>query len=157
MPLQFVIDGYNIIRHIQFTSIPKKHKDQRQALLEIIKNKRLTGSKNNKVTIVFDGYAKERQSLVLPENFNLVFSAEETADERIKKMLQKTDGPKNVVVVSDDREIRFFTKSAGCHALAVEEFLEKAQARPLKEPDKPELSYTQAHRINEELKKIWLK
>jgi len=75
-------------------------------------------------------------------------------------MVEKADNPKNVVVVSDDKEITFFAKSCGAKVLNIQEFINRGKKlinlqRP--EPLKPELSYTQMHKINQELRRIWLK
>jgi predicted RNA-binding protein with PIN domain len=76
-------------------------------------------------------------------------------------MAEASADHKNIVVVSDDKEIKFFIRSLGSKVMSIEEFMqtkEKArEALKQKELIKPELNYTQVHQINEELKKIWLK
>lgn len=64
------------------------------------------------------------------------------------------------MVVSDDKEIRFFAKGLGARVMGVEEFLEPGIAAPRRtasEHAKPELGQSEVRRINEELKRIWLK
>ncbi|MBM3250334.1 MAG: NYN domain-containing protein, partial [Candidatus Omnitrophica bacterium] len=58
MSLQYVIDGYNIINHPQFSRTQKSPEDPVGSLLWLIRSKRLTGSAKNKVIVVFDGYPK---------------------------------------------------------------------------------------------------
>ncbi len=88
----------------------------------------------------------------------VIFSRVESADERIKKLLELIPNPKNVVVVSDDKEIIFFAKSCGAKSQSVEGFLsfqDKERSARAGAPV-PEITYTQMHKINEELKKLWL-
>ena len=160
MPLQFIIDGYNIIHNVRFTPL-KKIKDQRLALLELIRSKRLSGSPKNKVAVVFDGYPHPGQPDYAAIGFAVIFAGEESADERIKRLADKAPDPKNTMVVSDDKEVVFYARAAGCRVLGVKEFLPDEKAAALlskkKELTKAELNYSQMHKINEELKKLWLK
>jgi predicted RNA-binding protein with PIN domain len=168
MPLQYIIDGYNIINHPSFSNLHKKIKDSRFALLEFIKHKRLCGSSKNSITVVFDGYPKYTAEKTDTAGINVIFSRQDSADERIKRMVENSGDFKNIVVVSDDKEIRFFVKSVGAKAKGVEEFVNPAnlaQARikrkgRLKDEGDIvglELTFSQRHKINEELRKIWLK
>lgn len=160
MSLQFIIDAYNIINHptyIQHTT--KKIKDSRIALLEFIKTNRLCGSPKNKITVVFDGYsdvAGLRQNLGA---LDVVFSKDKTADHKINKLIEESRDLKNIIVVSDDREIGFFAKAKGCGWMGVEEFINPVSLRRQKEKNcpKPELNYSQVKAINDELRKIWLR
>lgn len=88
----------------------------------------------------------------------VVFSRSESADRRIKKLIELIPNPKNVIVVSDDKEVKFFAKSCRASTESVEDFLsaQKKLARKVARAPEAEISYTQMHKINEELKKIWL-
>ena len=163
MSLQYIIDGYNITNHTTFTQhINKKVKDQRVALLELIQRARLAGSPKNLVIVVFDGFPKAQDTFQLNnEDFaiRVIFSREESADKRIEKLIEQSGNPKNIIVVSDDKEIVFFAKALGAKAKSVEDFLlppkraQEAKGNLLE----AELSYSQMHRINEELRRLWLK
>ena len=76
-------------------------------------------------------------------------------------MVEASGNPKNVIVVSDDKEIKFFTKAIGAKVVSVEEFMgSKEKLKQKKEQEdtlKLELTYSQMHKINQELRKIWLK
>jgi len=159
MPLQYIIDAYNTINHITFTSIRKKTKDPQRALLNFLSSRRSGRTSKNKITVVFDGYPKASTQKLEETGIDIVFSKEETADARINRMVETSKSPGNIVVVSDDREIQFFIKSAGARSTGVEEFI-NPQVRPQrKEEDtiKPELNYSQISKINQELKELWLK
>jgi len=160
MSLLYIIDGYNITHHPTFTKDTfKKNKDSRVALIELIKAKRLCGSSNNKVAVVFDGYPESGWQNADTGNIHVVFSRRQSADERIKKIAELSANPKTVVVISDDKEIKFFVKAAGCRHMGVEEFISSKERSLSKKESVSEVkvTYAQMSRINEELRKIWLK
>ena len=158
MSLQYIIDGYNITNHPKFAEqIPKRFSDSRSALIQLIKTKK-SSSPRHKFWVVFDGYPGESLDNQDKGNIMVIFSKAESADERIKKLVELIPHPKNVVVVSDDKEIRLFAKSCRAKAESVEEFLsfqDKLSHKGAGAPE-PEISYTQMHKINEELRKLWL-
>jgi predicted RNA-binding protein with PIN domain len=158
MSLRYIIDGNNCLHHPDFT-YPKNTPDTRLALPVFILKHKLTGSRKNQVTFVFDGYPRTPQQGSAPaEHIEIIFSRKETADQTIKRLLEKAADVKNIIVVSDDKEIRIFTRLIGARSLSVKDFICRkdklilAQTRELK----PELTYTQMHKINQELRKIWL-
>jgi predicted RNA-binding protein with PIN domain len=161
MPLRYVIDAYNIINHTSFKSIHKKIRDPQRDLLWFVKNKRLGKKCTNKVVIVFDGYPKVGDEDLREPNIDIIFSREETADTRIKMMVESSKSPRDIVVVSDDREIQFFIKSVGARSIGVEEFVNQGagsrQHKKEEDLNKPELNYSQMSKINQELKGLWLK
>jgi len=108
--------------------------------------------------VVFDGYPSGPLDNQDKGNIMVIFSKAESADERIKKLLELIPNPKNVVVVSDDKEIKFFARSCRAKVESVEDFLDLEERASVKrsEPPEEEISYTQRHKINEELKKLWL-
>jgi len=124
----------------------------------LIKLKKLCGSLNNRVWVIFDGYQDRSTDNLDEPNFKVIYSRGESADNRIKKIIELTSNPKNVKVVSDDKEIKFFVKSCKARSVSVEEFLCVKDKLASKEAAllKPEITYSQMHKINEELKKIWL-
>jgi predicted RNA-binding protein with PIN domain len=152
MSLQYIIDGYNLINHPLFL------KKQLGVFLRI---GRLTSSSKNKVTIIFDGYPLKWP--VLEDNLpdiQVIYSLRLSADEKIKMLVEESGNRKNIVVVSDDKEIRYTVKAQGARIMGIEEFINsKQKSRSLKDKGliTPELSYSQMHKINQELRKIWLK
>jgi len=163
----FIIDGFNVVHKIPALA---HSQEPHIALINYIKHKKLSGSNRNKVMIVFDGSinndaAKERE-------FAIRFSLERSADDLIKAQVQTAAHKAQVVVVSDDREIRDFSKLSGAGIMSVAEFAHtskpldqtagarsqagKRVSRPQLSENK-EISYTTQREITEELKKIWLK
>jgi predicted RNA-binding protein with PIN domain len=159
MSLRYIIDGYNVTNHPLFAKLAnKKSKDSKHALLGLINLKKLSGSSKNKVTIVFDGY--EDRDIIFRENypeFEIIFSKNESADERIMKLAEEAANL-NTVIVSDDKQIRLFVSPIGCAVLGVEEFIDyRLKEKGNTVPQEPELNYSQKEKINQELRKIWLK
>lgn len=121
---------------------------------------RLTGSAKNKIILVFDGYPPAGGAGTFYGNTSVIFSRKINADEKIKRIVEESADRKNIVVVSDDKEIKFIVKSLGARQMGVEEFLtpeKKAPAGQEKEPGKDMLNYSQIETINKELGKLWLK
>ncbi|MFA5115282.1 MAG: NYN domain-containing protein [Candidatus Omnitrophota bacterium] len=159
MSLRFIIDGYNVIRHRSFPINITGKTTPHHALLSYIRNNRLCGSAKNRVTVVLDGFGSAGRRSPLMPAAEIIYSEEESADERIKRIVEESGNPRNLVVVSDDREIRFFVRSKGARVLKVEDFVNPRRLRIVskEEPAKPELSSEEVSFLNEELKGLWLK
>lgn len=161
MSLEFVIDGYNLIKHSQFKVFLKGNMDARCFLLNFIREKKLCGSFKNKIVVVFDGgFDSYLDSLAKAKNIRIVFSSEISADDWIKNYVAKAKevDRKNILVITDDRELRSKVLMEGAKVLNIEEFLRTkihTVKKLKKEEIKPELSYSQIQKINEELRRIW--
>lgn len=127
--------------------------------MEFIRLNICCGSRKNKVAVVFDGYPQAGGPDLSNLEINVIFSRGDTADEEIKRIIEGLKPAKNLIVVSDDNEIRYFARSAGAGMLGVEEFINKKKnlRNSNNEASDAKLTYAQMHKVNEELKKIWLK
>lgn len=156
MSLHFILDGYNIIRKIPNLS-SKKVKQAREELIRLIEEKRLTGSKRNRVTIVFDGDSDNSASKKkLPSNgVEIIFAKD--ADEKIRDIIKKGSNPKEILVITDDRELQDSVKILGANVQDLESFLEKLK-KPKIIVEDPKLEFSSKIKadITEELKRIWL-
>jgi len=122
-------------------------------------------SKHNQITIVFDGkndFNLLHGNLDNNTSIKVIFSKGESADERIKKIVQGSHNPKHIVVVTDDKEIIYFSRSVGAKTMSASEFLDKEsrqsgskQRRGTEESTKTELTYQQQETINQELRRLW--
>lgn len=157
MSLHYILDGYNIIKQLPEHNKKKLH-SSRGALISFIEAKHPQGSRKNKVTIVFDGkedvFGEDASA-----SAEIIFTKNESADDKIKRMVERAKNPKEIVVVTDDREIIFFVKYCGARSMKVKEFLSPAGPKtPIKEiDDEKHIPAEVQYHINEELKKIWLK
>lgn len=158
MSVHYLIDGYNVVRHRLFVPV-KKPRDERSALVLLLKRDGLGGSARNLMTVVFDGHPEANSIEVHDAALTVVYSRAISADEKIKNIVEASGNPKVMVVVSDDREVRFFARSAGAQVMGVEEFLTIKKTKAGKKGEDSEsfnLSYSQVEKINEELRKKWL-
>ena len=158
MSLRYVIDGYNLINNSFFIhNALRGFSDAKLALCNFIKSRKLSGVYRNPVVIVFDGYPESGMKYGSP-SIKVIFSRMISADERIRKILETASTPKNMIVVSDDKEIKSFARLFGAKALKVEDFLDAKNNSTIfkREIPETEISYTAMHKINAELRKIWL-
>ena len=160
MSLQYVIDAYNIINHPQFKPAKRKSPNIQSLLAEFVISNRLSGSRKNKVILVFDGYPPCGEAMPDEEGLICLFSRMIEADEVIKRLVEESGQPGNIIVVSDDKGIRTVVSSLRARVFSVEEFIcGKKRAGGFNCPNQDnesEISYSKMQVINEELKKKWL-
>jgi predicted RNA-binding protein with PIN domain len=149
--LQYIIDGFNLIHKIPAL---KDSSAVHQDLVNYIYKHKLSGSKNNKVMIVFDGAPNWRVRLL--SEFEIIFALDRKADDLIKERVNKIKNKSNVIVVSDDREIREYVKKAGAKSQGIADFI-KIKEPSSKDVDSKEISYPMQAQITEELRRIWIK
>ncbi len=132
----------------------------RQALLQIIEKQGLKGSPRNTVTIVFDGQMGGDDSRHA-SGIRVIFTSHESADEWIKRSVDESENPKNMVVVTDDREIRYFVRALGAGLIGTREFLQRkgSDSKKQNKNSKAEkhISYAVEDKITADMAKIWLK
>jgi predicted RNA-binding protein with PIN domain len=160
MSLHYIIDGYNVIKQVDFLT-GKKLRTGREDLVRFIERYRPHGSIRNEVTVVFDG-KPEISSPPMNSPVRVVFSTNRSADDKIKFMVEHSRNSKLIVVVSDDKEIVFYCRSLGARVLSVKAFLDNSLLSKRKtveedEEEKSELDSSAAAAITEYLKKIWIK
>jgi predicted RNA-binding protein with PIN domain len=155
MSLQYIIDAYNLINHRQFKAKPSVN--IQVSLINFLKINRLAGSKNNRIILVFDGFPPANSHLPEEEGLFCIFSRKLEADEIIKRIIEKSSQPENIVVVSDDKEVQTASRMLRARFCAVEEFLlGKRKSIVVQDPADEKLTYSQIQKINNELKKLWL-
>ena len=161
MSLQYIIDAYNLINHPAFKPIGKLALNIQQALADFIKLNKLAGSKNNTVVLIFDGYPPRAEDIPSGNGLLCMFSRAKEADELIKEIIQDSASPKNIVVVSDDKEVQLTSRFLHAQICKVEEFIcgkkdnRSATNAKLAAVDF-KLSYAKMQKINTELRKRWL-
>ncbi len=159
MSLQYIIDAYNLINHPAFKPAARPVNIQ-QGLADFVRFNKLSGSSNNRVILVFDGYPPRKEDIPQADGLICMFSRSEQADELIKRFTEESLSPRNIVVVSDDKEVQLAAKLLRAQVLSVEEFVngKKARAQNRGKAEGPDfnLSYSKMQKINAELKKKWL-
>jgi predicted RNA-binding protein with PIN domain len=146
------------------TEIPHKLEDQRLCLIRFVEVKNPQGSQTNKITIVFDGKS-DVFSPPVNSFVKVLFSSDETADDKIKRMVASSSNAKNIIVVTNDRAIQYAVKATGAKVLSVENFLKKAEGRKRGSSNVSGKSKKEVFKniprsveqeINQELKDVWL-
>ncbi|MCK5214562.1 MAG: NYN domain-containing protein [Candidatus Omnitrophica bacterium] len=162
MARHYILDGYNIIKQIPFFADVKLKKG-REALVYFLENRRPQGSRNNKVTVVFDG----KSGMGSDEQAGWVgvqFSRDESADEKIKRIVADADNNSNIIVVTDDRAIQYYVRSLGAMTIGVKAFMQKANSSNQKDGGRDKdssrlnkgISHVAENKIFEEFSGIWL-
>jgi predicted RNA-binding protein with PIN domain len=149
----------------QMSLVNLKLEDQRDKFIKLIELCHPQGNRANKVTVVFDGqpdvYSPARHSEVKE-----IFSSGETADDKIKSMVRLANIKKNIVVVTDDRDIQFAVRGEGANIMPTVEFIQKLN-KTLPKAKKPsrqgssrpvdKVTRAEEDSITKELKDVWIK
>jgi predicted RNA-binding protein with PIN domain len=128
MPLELIIDGYNLIRQSDSLSrLDAQNLEQgREALLErLVEYKKV---RNHPITVVFDGWGGFNLSSKRAKHkgITVVFTAQgQTADEWIK---QRVGEVQYGAVVTSDREIQEHAERSGVAAISSHEFERRMEA-----------------------------
>lgn len=146
--LIYLIDGFNLLHKIPAI---RDSLSPHQDLIQFIRQNRLTGSRNNRVVIAFDGHDN---GAVWEKEFRIFFSGNRIADDIIKEEITKLKNKSQVVVVSDDREVKSYAKFEGAQTLGTREFIKHKDR--VHATDEKNISCSEAIEINEELEKVWL-
>ncbi len=162
MSLHYLLDGYNIIKQTSDLSRGTLE-NQRQALIHWIEARSPQGSLKNSVTIVFDG-KEEFFGSHSSAHVKVVFSkGQQSADDLIKKAVEKYPYKKNLVVVSNDKDITLYVRALGASVLSVQQFLMLDSNKPKPSPkgqgqhtSSKYVSLTDQAKINKELERLWI-
>lgn len=156
MSLHYLLDGYNIIHQIP-KLLEYKLENQREGFIRLIQTQNFVGSVRNQITVVFDGQA-DIYGHKKYDGLGVVFSQNESADDKIKALVKSCANRKNVRVVTDDRALQYSVRALGAKTVCVKDFLSpsSAQIRENK-PGKKSIHEEVKLQINAELEDIWLK
>jgi len=158
MPLHYILDGFNIVKKSEFSKISFNFSDPKVSLINFIRYNKPCGSRRNTVTVVFDGKPdfafKDRY-----RDIQIIFGNSMCADDKIREIVEKDKNPGNIIVVSDDSDLCASVRLRGGRVMGVDSFILKGKRKDtaIARIPKVEISLTQAHRITEELRRIWLK
>ena len=171
MALHFVLDGYNMV--MRLPELFKKSEGlsfeaSREGLVNFLSRYRPQGNVRNPVTIVFDGYAAMKMSWgrLRQEGIGVLFSEEESADDRIVHVVQKLvpRGPtrsqyQEIVVITDDRELSLRVRDLEAKVVSIKEFVarivdKQKKVSAAREDKEKKLTPQEEQKITEELKKL---
>jgi hypothetical protein len=142
--------------------LEKTLEDGRAGLLRFISEGRPQGSSRNSVTVVFDG-SEDVWSIPSGAETRVLFSKGESADDLIKRLIEEAAKPRELVLVSDDRELVRFAGAYGAEVWTVVHFLRQGRKRSTPRPvqaktaDGKVISEVFRARVDREFERIWLK
>jgi len=150
----FVLDGYNITRSLEkfFRGRPD---EERTNLVEFIERHKPQGSSRNRVLIVFDGTAGRYQPPAPLGTLEVIFSQGLTADDWIKAFFDRSDRPRDVVVVTGDKTLARWVRGVHAKVLSPREFVERVSSQRSRGPSDEKEPFDDE--LTEELKRLWLK
>lgn len=159
MSLHYILDGYNIIKSEAGRELARGTlEQQRNGLVDLIRETRPQGSPANRISVVFDGRAEHpywsagyNRSHV--GEIEVIFSEGGSADDVIRTLVEERVRGIEMVVVTNDRGIRRTLGGTGTRFLSVEEFLARAgSSGRRREPGRT----AESDAITEELSRRWL-
>ena len=126
--MAIIVDGYNVLHTSRWLATPWKGTD-RQGLCRLLGQlAKLTGEK---ITVVFDALPCEPGfGRGYPLELEVIFSGHKrSADEVIIEMVQQSSGPRELTVVSSDREIRTAATRRGCKVTSAGTFVKDSSSQ----------------------------
>ncbi len=125
--MAIIVDGYNVLHTSRWLRSPWKGVD-RSELCRLLG--RLARHTSEKISVVFDAMPSE------PDvgggkalDVEVIFSGHgRTADDVIIQMVNSTTGPRDLTVVSSDRQIKAAARRRGCKTRGAGEFVKAASA-----------------------------
>lgn len=115
----YIIDGNNLIGKIKsLHQIQKKNKQQSREKL-VFKLSRYFRSGKASVSLHFDGFEKD---VIRVSGMKIIYSGSLTADEIIKREIEKSKNPKNIILVTSDSNLAEFGRVCSCQVIKSEDF-----------------------------------
>jgi predicted RNA-binding protein with PIN domain len=116
----YIIDGNNLIgKDRLLTQLQKKDKQQSREKAAFIIS-RYFGGKKATISLHFDGFKKE---IIKALNIKIIYSSNHPADLHIKREIEKSKNPRNIVLVTSDSNLMEFGRVCSCQLIKSEEFV----------------------------------
>ena len=145
-----IVDGYNVLHTSRWLRSSWRGMDRRRFCMLLAQ---LARHRSEKITVVFDALPSESDpAFAPPVSLEVIYSGHgRTADDVIIQIVNASTGPRDLTVVSSDRQIRSAAKRRGCRLIRAGEFvkdaaaeLAQAQANVHSEPDEKHKGSTRA-------------
>ena len=115
----YIIDGNNLIGKIKaLNQIHRKNKKQSTEKLAFMIGRYFSNRKAN-VSLHFDGVQAD---VIKVAGIKIIYSGHVTADEKIKNEIGKSKNPKNIILITSDRNVAEFGRVCSCQLIKSEEF-----------------------------------
>lgn len=145
----YIIDGNNLLgKDRSLSQLQKKNKQQSREKLAFILS-RYFSRKKASISLHFDGF--EREDIKVP-NLKIIYSGNYSADDNIKREIEKSKNPRNIILITSDTNLMEFGRVCSCKVIKCEEF-----SRLLKQvnTDKEEHLKSDSNVNVEEFKKLF--
>jgi predicted RNA-binding protein with PIN domain len=128
---EFLIDGNNLIHKLpQLVKVQSKDREAARSKLAFLLDRYFSGKKV-KAYLHFDGFSERsfgEGERINVSNIKIIYSSNKTADENIRKYIEKSSKRYLITVISSDRsDITGFAKVCGCKIISSEGFASKLQ------------------------------
>jgi predicted RNA-binding protein with PIN domain len=150
----------------------RRLEDGRTGLIRFIRERRPHGSGGNRVMVVFDGQENVGGFMDMDAgpcaDVHVVFTRGTSADDHIREYVEHARDPRQIICVTDDRELALACRHRGARTWSVEEFVSKgykeetaavrrSESSRRREGDGKVIPQTVAHKIDQELAALWVR
>jgi len=145
---EYIIDGNNVIHKMKQLSVIQQRDPQtaRERIAHKIDN--YFADKSVKVYIYFDGF---ENLTIKTSRVKILYSGKSSADSRIRKHIEDSGNPKNIVAVSSDAEIRRLAQACAAATVSSEEFAKIISKSEIEDEEEKRIRSLD----NEEFKKLF--
>jgi predicted RNA-binding protein with PIN domain len=145
----YIIDGNNLLGKIpSIKNLQKLNKQASREKLAFLLGRYISNKKVS-VDLHFDGYLNE---VIKVSGMKINYSGSLTADERIKKEIERIKNPKNIIVVTSDSNLAEFARVCSCSIIKSEDFAK--QIHSVLSPDDEQARIDELN-STEEFKKLF--
>lgn len=119
----YLVDAFNVMHQIpDLKRMLNSSKDMAcESLLVKIDSLKRGGRLRNRFYVVYDGFFES--SMATDPNLKIIQSKGKTADEIIKRHIDKSPNKRNITVVSSDTEVHNYARLNGCEAIESTQFI----------------------------------
>ncbi len=163
-PRTVIVDGYNVIYRIPRFKVQLDRSLQagREALLRYCSEWKTRKRDVDRFYVVFDGDSSVvgGEATASAPGVRAIYSKTgETADRRIRRMLDQAEGHERIVVVSDDNEVRDSARVHHMSSMSALDFARRntpsSRQSPQHGDDDAALSPSEKRMITDELRSLW--
>jgi predicted RNA-binding protein with PIN domain len=117
--LAYIIDGNNLIGKISsLMNLQKKDKQASREKLVYMLDRYFINKKAS-VFLHFDGHPSVK---INSSKMKIMYSENQTADDKIKKQISQSKSPRNLIVVTSDSNLAQFAKVCSCTIYSSDDF-----------------------------------
>jgi predicted RNA-binding protein with PIN domain len=115
----YIIDGNNLIgKTPSINKLQRKRKDASREKIAFLIG-RFFAKRKASVSLHFDGYKNDDIKVL---GIRIKYSENQSADQKIKKEIEQSKNPKNIIVVTSDNNVAEFARVCSCSIMKSEEF-----------------------------------